>query len=87
MRDDDPVLQARDVARFFGLAALARPFTRCVRCNALPEGVEKAQVYERLEPLTRLHYEDFRRCPGCGRIYWAGSHHGHMAAMARRILG
>jgi uncharacterized protein with PIN domain len=24
--------------------------------------------------LTRQYYDDFRRCGGCGRIYWRGSH-------------
>lgn len=86
VRANDPVEQARDTARFFGLAALARPFTRCLRCNALPEGVDKVRVLNRLEPRTRLYYEDFARCPGCGRVYWAGSHHGRMVALVRRIL-
>jgi uncharacterized protein len=31
-------------------------------------------VFDRLEPLTKIYYERFRRCGGCGQIYWQGSH-------------
>src|SRR6266576_415632 len=50
------------------------PFTRCLRCNAPLQEVAKADVIEKLEPLTKIYYERFRRCTGCGQIYWAGSH-------------
>ena len=38
------------------------------------EEVEKNEVIQKLEPLTKIYYEQFRRCVGCGQIYWAGSH-------------
>ena len=82
---NDPVEQARDVLRFFGLAGAATPFTLCVRCNAPLVPVDKAEVLHLLELRTRKYYDDFHRCPACGRVYWAGSHHGMMAAMARRL--
>lgn len=83
---NDPVEQARDVVRFFGLAGAATPFTLCVRCNVPLKPVSKAGVLHLLEPRTRKYYEDFHRCPSCGRVYWAGSHHGKMADMARRLM-
>jgi uncharacterized protein len=61
------------ICRFDLLGSLA-PFTRCLRCNAPLLKVSKAEVIERLEPLTKMYYEQFRRCTGCGQIYWAGSH-------------
>jgi len=36
--------------------------------------VEKAVIEHRLEPKTRLYYEDFHHCIDCDRIYWQGSH-------------
>ena len=27
-----------------------------------------------LEPLTKIYYDQFRRCAGCGQVYWSGSH-------------
>jgi uncharacterized protein with PIN domain len=66
--------QTVEVIRRFGLFGSFAPFTRCLRCNALLRQVSKAEVIERLEPLTKTYYEQFRRCTGCGQIYWAGSH-------------
>ena len=66
--------QTIEVVRRFKLLELIAPFTRCLRCNARLQHAAKADVIEELEPLTKIHYQQFRRCPGCGQIYWAGSH-------------
>jgi uncharacterized protein with PIN domain len=83
-RSQDPAEQIIEVMRRFDLVSLIAPFTRCLRCNALLEKVEKADVMEKLEPLTRIHYEHFRRCPGCQQIYWPGS---HFDKLRERIAG
>ena len=66
--------QTIEVIRRFDLFDSIAPFTRCLRCNAPLQEVAKADVIEKLEPLTKIYYERFRRCSGCGQIYWAGSH-------------
>jgi hypothetical protein len=66
--------QTVEVIRRFNLLGSIDPFTRCLRCNAPLRKVSKSEVIERLEPLTKIYYEQFRRCTGCGQIYWAGSH-------------
>ena len=66
--------QTVEVIRRFDLLRSLAPFTRCLRCNAPLQKVSKAEVIERLEPLTKIYYEQFRRCTGCGQVYWAGSH-------------
>lgn len=66
--------QTVEVVRRFDLLGSLVPFTRCVRCNAPLRMVPKAEIIERLEPLTKIYYEQFRRCTGCGQIYWPGSH-------------
>ncbi len=66
--------QTNEVIRRFDLFDSIAPFTRCLRCNAPLQKVAKADVIEKLEPLTKIYYEQFRRCTGCGQIYWAGSH-------------
>jgi uncharacterized protein with PIN domain len=47
--------------------------------------VDKAEVVARLEPLTRRHFDAFRRCRSCGQIYWRGSHHARLAQVVERI--
>ena len=66
--------QTVEVIRRFDLLGSIAPFTRCLRCNAPLRKVSKADVIENLEPLTKIYYEQFRRCAGCGQIYWSGSH-------------
>jgi uncharacterized protein with PIN domain len=66
--------QTVEVIRRFDLLGSLAPFTRCLRCNAPLRKVPKAEVIERLEPLTKIYYDQFRRCTGCGQIYWPGSH-------------
>jgi uncharacterized protein with PIN domain len=66
--------QTIEVIRRFDLSGLIAPFTRCLRCNAPLEEAAKADIIDKLEPLTRIYYDQFRRCPGCKQIYWSGSH-------------
>ena len=66
--------QTIEVIRRFDLSELIAPFTRCLRCNELLEEAAKADVIDRLEPLTKIYYDEFRRCPDCKQIYWSGSH-------------
>lgn len=66
--------QTIEVVRRFDLPRLIAPFTRCLRCNALLEEATKAEIIDNLEPLTKIYYDQFRRCPGCKQIYWSGSH-------------
>jgi uncharacterized protein with PIN domain len=61
------------IRRFYLLDSIA-PFTRCIRCNGPLRKVSKAEIVERLEPLTKIYYEQFRRCTDCEQIYWPGSH-------------
>lgn len=74
LRSLDPQEQLREVIRRFDLADRIVPFRRCLRCNALLEPVEKAAVLERLEPKTKLYFDEFALCRACDRVYWKGSH-------------
>jgi uncharacterized protein len=66
--------QTVEVVRRFELFNTFAPFTRCLHCNAALNSVAKDEILSQLEPLTKIYYEDFRRCESCGKIYWAGSH-------------
>ena len=81
-RSQNPDEQTIEVIRRFHLLKSIAPFTRCLRCNAPLEKVAKDDVIEKLEPLTKIYYEQFRRCTGCGQIYWPGS---HFSKLQRRI--
>ncbi len=74
VRSLNPKHQLRDVLLRFNLLDQVAPFKRCLRCNALLEKVTKAEVADRLLPLTRKYYDEFYLCRNCGQIYWKGSH-------------
>ena len=74
LRSQNPLEQTVEVLRRFNLGAAFAPFTRCLRCNAPLEPAEKENVLGQLEPLTKIYYDQFRRCAGCGQVYWSGSH-------------
>lgn len=85
IRSDRPFDQLVETARRFGLVDHWQPFGRCIRCNALLVAASREEVLDRLEPLTRIYYDDFRRCPGCDAVYWRGSHHARMARVIERV--
>lgn len=77
--------QTLEVIRRFDLGDVITPYTRCLCCNGLLAGVRKDEVVDQLEPLTRIYYEDFRRCTECGKIYWPGSHFAKLQSRIERI--
>ena len=87
VRDDDPRRQLAEVARRYGLAASAQPFTRCTRCNGPIEEVEREQVAHLLQERTLRYYKVFGRCGSCGTVYWEGSHVERMRVVIRAALG
>jgi uncharacterized protein len=85
VRNTDPERQLAEVLERFDLVGHMDPFARCVRCNAPLEAIEREVVEERLLPCTRASFNDFRRCPGCERIYWQGSHHEALQRLLERV--
>lgn len=86
VRSKEPRRQLVEVVRRFDLAPAVRPFQRCVRCNGLLQPVPKAEVLQRLEPLTRRYYDDFHHCEECGQVYWKGSHYARMLGFIEQII-
>ncbi|MBN1814204.1 MAG: Mut7-C RNAse domain-containing protein [Anaerolineae bacterium] len=48
--------------------------SRCAVCNTALEQVPPEDVASRVPPYVVRTQTDFRRCPGCGRVYWPGTH-------------
>jgi len=80
------VEQLREVVRTFRLSRRVRPFSRCGECNAVPLAAPRDEVAAELPPRVLATQREFRRCPGCGRIYWRGSHAAQMKAVIDRVL-
>jgi uncharacterized protein len=81
------VEQLGEVVRRFELAARIVPFHRCLRCNHPLQPIDKESVLDRLEPLTKLYFEDFQVCPACQQVYWKGSHYEQMQKLIEQVSG
>jgi uncharacterized protein with PIN domain len=85
LRSLEPLGQLTEVLRRFELRDSLQPFHRCLRCNHPLEPVEKESIIDRLEPLTKLYFDEFHICPACGQIYWKGSHYDRMVKVIEEI--
>ncbi|MCC2677414.1 MAG: hypothetical protein K0R58_4361 [Ramlibacter sp.] len=87
VRSDQPLEQLRDIVQSLGLPAPAELFTRCTVCNtplSAPLAPEARATL--LPPDVRELPGPARQCPGCGRLYWLGSHAHRMRAALERTL-
>lgn len=78
--------QLREVFDALRLREHVRLFSRCITCNAVLEEVKKEEIADRLLADTKKYFSVFRRCPGCDRIYWEGSHYDNMKKSLASLL-
>ena len=77
--------QLDEVVKRYSLAKWVKPFQRCIRCNHPLESVDKETVLEKLEPLTKRYYDEFKLCPACDQVYWKGSHYERMLQLIEKV--
>jgi hypothetical protein len=77
--------QLKEVLRRFDLNNDLRIFTRCLECNGMMRDVPKEEIIDQLMPKTRDYYSDFKKCGGCGKIYWEGSHYERMKKFIQTV--
>jgi uncharacterized protein with PIN domain len=67
--------QVRQVLEELAVAPdLGRLFSRCLRCNVPLQPLAAEVARARVPPFIARTQEVFRACPGCGRVYWRGTH-------------
>lgn len=74
VRATEPSDQLVEVVGRYELWDKTDTFARCLDCNGVLETVEKGQIADDLPSETERHFDRFRRCRRCGKIYWSGSH-------------
>ncbi|HUL94693.1 MAG TPA: Mut7-C RNAse domain-containing protein [Usitatibacter sp.] len=85
VRATESEAQLAEVVRALQLESLVAPFSRCRECNMPIEDVAKEEVIGALPDKVRGFYDRFKRCPGCGRVYWEGTHFARMRAIFERL--
>jgi len=87
VRATESEAQLAEVLRAYGLRTRLQPFSRCRECNVPLEDVAKPEIDAALPDKVRGLYTRFKRCPGCGRVYWQGSHFERLRAVLERMAG
>jgi len=85
VHETNPWKQLAEVLTAFDLSAQVAFFQRCTACNHLLETVDKASISDQILHNTAEHYDDFRRCPNCGKLYWKGSHYKRIEQFLRDL--
>ncbi len=78
--------QLIDVLRRFDLTGSVSPLSCCLVCNTALQAAPKEDVAHLVPARSREQFDEFRRCPGCGRVYWNGSHYRRMRHFIDQIL-
>lgn len=78
--------QLRQVAALFPIEK-EKLLTRCLRCNALLERIDKETVREKVPPHVFTTQDEFSECPACSRVYWGATHRQRMLEDLRKLLG
>ena len=86
VRSTDAEIQLGEVVGSLQLERLLRPFSRCRECNVELSEASKAAVLDRIPEQVREHYERFKRCSACGRVYWEGTHYERLKQMLARVV-
>ena len=61
------------------------PFSRCLECNEVLAVLPRSAVWDRVPDHVLLTRERFSACPGCQRVFWAGSHYRRLDARILRL--
>jgi uncharacterized protein with PIN domain len=85
IKADDPRKQLREVVRQLGLSFVEKALlNRCLVCNRPLVTVGKEEVRGDVPDYVWQTHGEFRRCQGCRRVFWSGSHADNMR---RRLKG
>jgi uncharacterized protein with PIN domain len=80
--------QLAQVAAELGLTVdPARLLCRCLDCNLPVEPIGRSQAAGLVPDYTLATAPCFTRCPGCGKVFWPGSHGQRALARLEEMLG
>jgi uncharacterized protein with PIN domain len=74
LKSQDIQKQLRQVFETLHIAQLPSPLTRCLSCNDSLIETSRESVRERVPVFVYKTQSHFKSCPGCGKIFWAGTH-------------
>ena len=85
LNSSDPEMEARLVLKRFDLFKNIHPFTRCLECNSLLEGMKRDAAAALVPPAVLEEHEEFKWCRKCEKVYWNGSHYQKMRERIQKL--
>ena len=79
-------MQLRQVFAFVHATSLPEVLSRCLSCNEVLDEIPRESVRERVPPYVFETQDRFKSCPGCRKIYWAGTHRRSMMRTFEQLL-
>jgi len=86
VRETNPERQTSEVLKRFDLIGSAKPFSRCLSCNAILTVMPLEDAVNRVPPGVRERHQEFAACPDCRRAYWKGSHYHRLRELVASLL-
>jgi uncharacterized protein with PIN domain len=78
--------QVEQVLSTFDLWKHVEPYSRCIECNTVLKDLPKSRARNLVTPFVYEQADYFALCPGCGRVFWKGTHHKDMEFKIEEIL-
>ncbi len=78
--------QLRELRDGVGLDFDRAAFSRCTGCNTPIEEIGREEARGKVPSYVARNAPAFHRCPGCGKIYWPGSHVRRMRELLEGIF-
>lgn len=85
IESDDASSQLKQVVSIFPIEG-DKLLTRCIRCNAILEDLDKGSVKEKVPPYVFATQDEFSTCPVCKRVYWGATHKKRMLEDLKKLL-
>ena len=86
LKSQDIQKQLRQVFEILHISQLPSPLTRCLSCNDSLIETSRESVRERVPPFVYQTQSHFKSCPGCGKIFWAGTHRSAVIQTLQKLL-
>jgi uncharacterized protein with PIN domain len=78
--------QIGQVMEHFHLWGEIDSHSRCITCNRELKSLSRKNARNLVTPFVYKHAASFALCPGCGRVYWQGTHFKDMEHEIEELL-
>ena len=84
-RPKEQLIEIRDVVSPY--IEVSKIMTRCIECNVPLDDIPKRDIEQYVPEFVYHHYETFKACPSCGKVYWEGTHAAAMMRLIEEVCG